>query len=144
MKKSYFDTPAHLIDLNKTLSVKEIKYILENLTRERFEYSRSKAIMEKFGAKMPEIDFDSIEALQTIFKYCNNKIILNKLAHAFNKYVKVDENIGLYEPYFGEDKIYSYGYDLEVNFPKDLKGKIINLSNKILQQEEEKEREFYM
>ena len=136
--------PAHIINLNKQLSIKEIKYILNNLSRERYEYNNAKILMESLGAKrMPKIDFDLIEAFQNIYTYSDNYIILCKITNIFNKYVKVEENTWVYEPYFGEDELRSNGYELQFNLPIDLREKIIELSKKVIIQEQQKETPFY-
>ena len=130
--------PANLIYLNKQLSIRDIKYILKNLSRQRYEYNHSKMILENLGAKMPEIDFDLIEAIQAIYLYSQNNVLLCKMTSAFNKYVNVDENVWLYEPYFGEDKLCSGGYELELNFPPNLREKIIAISKKVIKENNQK------
>ena len=137
MYKTNFDKPPKLVDLNKKLTIKEIKYILENLAQNSSEYYNAKKLMESLGCKKYKyIDYESVDALQVLFRYCENKPILCKLAAVFNRYVKVSEDVWLYESYSGEDKLYSCGYDVEPNFPKELKQKIISLSQKTLEKRE--------
>ena len=135
--------PAKLIDFNKPLTIKEIKYILKNLSEDRYSYNSSKKLLEDLGAKMPEIDFDLIEALQIIFSYCDNNVLLCKMANMFNNYIKVEENIWLYEPYFGEDELRSSGYELKFNLPPKLREKTIVLSKKVLENAMQNENEYY-
>lgn len=134
--------PAKLIDLNKPLSIKEIQYILKNLSKKRYEYNHYKILLEDLGAKMPEIDFDLIEAIQAIYLYSQNNILLCKMTNAFNKYANVNENVWLYEPYFGEDKLCSGGYELELNFPPNLREKIIDISKKVKEENIQKSQNY--
>ena len=139
-----FNRPHGIIDLKKKLTIKEIKYILENLGQDESEYNYAKKLMESVGAKdYPYVDYESINALQILFKYCNNKVFLCKLANVFNRYVKVHEDIGFYESLYGEDKMYSCGYDVRPNFPKELKEKILSFSKKVYEKALEEYREFY-
>ena len=145
--KNDFNTPPNLIDLKKKLTIKEIKYILDNLSQTSSEYYSGRKLMESLGCKKYKyIDYESVDALQVLFKYCQNKPLLCKLAAVFNRYVKGSEMVWLYEPYSGEDKLYSCGYDVEPKFPKTIKEKIISLSQKTLEKREKQlaeERWYY-
>ena len=133
-----FNKPAHLIDTKKELNIQEIKYVLNNIKWERYEYFDVQNFWRKQGVDIADIDFDLIEAFQNIFKHCASNPLLGIMAYIFNSYVKVTEDIGLYEPYGpGEDKIYSCGYDLELNVPEDLKQKILNISKNIAKKKED-------
>ena len=134
--------PAKLIDLNKPLSIKEIQYILKNLSKKRYEYNHYKILLGDLGANMPEIDFDLIEAIQAIYFYSQNNVLLCKMTAAFNKYVNVDENVWLYEAYFGEDKLCSGGYELELNYPPPLREKIIAISKKVIEENNQKNQNY--
>ena len=139
MSEIDFNKPAHLINLDKKLTIKEIKYILNNLKWDRHEYEQLKEYSNKYFGKQPEeIDFDLIESLQTIYKYSNNNVKLCQITNLFNTFVKVTEDVGFYEAYYyGEDKIYSVGYELKMNIPDEFRGKLINYSQKILKEKEE-------
>ena len=144
MLKIDFNKPANLIDLNKKLNIKEIKHILINLKWDRNSYAELQKFCDNFGTILPPTDFDLIEALQTIFNYCNNNVALCKITYIFNTYVKVTEDIDYYEAYgYGEDKIYSVGYELKMNIPDKLREKIINLSNQILKERENQIQDWY-
>ncbi len=140
-----FNNPAHVIDLDKKLTIKNIKHILNHLKWERHEYTRMQEFWKDMGCStIKDRDFDLIESLQTIFNYCENNVSLCKITNVFNTFVKVTEDVDYYEAYgYGEDKIYSVGYELEMDIPNELREKIINLSKKILQERENNMRDWY-
>lgn len=131
--------PAHLIDLNKKLTIKEIKYILNNLKWNRHEYEYVKELWNKYLGKQPEkIDYDLIESLQAIYKYSDDNVKLCKITNIFNKFVKVHQDITVYEGYlYEEDRTCSAGYELVMNIPNELRDKLIKYGQKLSQEKEE-------
>lgn len=145
MSRTDFDKPAHLINLDKKLTIKDIKYIMNNLHWNRHEYAEVKELWNKYFRKTPEeIDFDLIESLQAIYKYSDNYVKLCQITNIFNTFVKVKEHTGFYEALsYGEDKTYSLGYELNIKIPNELKGKLIKYGQKIMKDREEMERSWY-
>ena len=144
MFKIDFNNPADVIDLDKKLTIKDIKHILNNLKWERYEYQSVQEFWKGMGSIIKDMDFDLIESLQTIFNYCDNNVALCKITNIFNTYVTVTEDVDYYEAYgYGEDKVYSAGYELKINIPDELREKIINLSKKILQERDKNMDSWY-
>ena len=116
------------------LSIKSIKHILNNLFWSRTVYEAAKSFWDSMGAENPpKLDFDLIEAFQTIFNKCENYLLLCKVANVFNKYVEATPDIWYYDSYSDDDKMETT-YNLKLNVPDEIKNKVIKLANKINQE----------